>query len=168
MHAGTPTGDEKSITAISDLAERPLLRKGSIFTKALGEEMLERLSAGEALSWICKDDHMPVVRTVSFWKESYPDFAAGFARARREGWDAIADRLRETARGRGDSKGDVQRDRLIIDTDFKLLARWDPQRYGDRTELVHSSDGGPKTPKEMTDAELIEAIQRCDSKAQRA
>jgi hypothetical protein len=54
----------------------------------------------------------------------------------------IAARTRETARGFGDSSGDVQRDKLIIETDLKLLAKWDPKRYGDRLDLGNA-DGQP-------------------------
>jgi hypothetical protein len=52
-----------------------------------------------------------------------------------------------TARGKdaqdgGDSSGDVQRDKLIVDTDLKLLAKWDPRRYGER-QLVGSDPDNP-------------------------
>jgi hypothetical protein len=43
-----------------------------------------------------------------------------------------------TARGKGDSTGEVQRDKLIVETDLKLLAKWSPKRYGDK--VTHSSD----------------------------
>lgn len=44
----------------------------------------------------------------------------------------------------GDSTGDVRRDRLIVDTDLKLLAKWDPKRYGESFQLRHAdADGGP-------------------------
>jgi len=131
----------------------------SLYTEALASEITDRLSTGEALSWICRDAHMPAVRTVNAWTEQFPAFSASFARSRKEGFNAIAERCRETARGRGDSDGDVQRDRLIIDTDLKLLARWWPQLYGVRAELALTGDPQPrKEPREMSDAELEAAI----------
>lgn len=115
----------------------------SSFTQAVADEIVERLSKGEPLADICRDDHMPAVRTVSDWKKANEAFSADFACAREIGWDAIALRARRTIRGYGpdldgDSTGDVQRDKAIVDTDLKLLAKWDPKRYGDRLDLNHS------------------------------
>jgi hypothetical protein len=36
----------------------------------------------------------------------------------------------------GDSSGDVQRDKLIVETDLKLLAKWNP-RYRDNHVVEH-------------------------------
>lgn len=67
--------------------------------------------------------------------------------ARADGADAIAHRLRATARGYtadkgGESSGDVRRDKLIVETDLKLLAKWHPKQYGDRVTLA----GDPEAP----------------------
>lgn len=115
------------------------------YTKEIGDEIADRISAGEPLAQICHDDHMPAVRTVSAWRAKNPDFHAAIARAREVGYDAIAERLRMTARGiipedGGDSTHDVARDKLIIETDLKLLAKWHPTRYGDRTTLNHEGE----------------------------
>jgi hypothetical protein len=62
------------------------------------------------------------------------------ARARAQGFDEIARKARLIARGdkAAGSTGDVARDRLICEVDMKLLAKWDPKRYGDLLKL-----GGP-------------------------
>lgn len=97
---------------------------------------------------------MPCDDTVRNWAESDAEFSRDIARARNTGFDVIADRLRETARGRGDSTGDVVRDKLIIDTDLKLLAKWDPKRYAElnKQELT-GADGGPIKTESRTDEE---------------
>lgn len=115
----------------------------STYTQALADEIVRRLSEGEPLAWICRDEYMPASRTVSDWRATRPAFDADFLAARDAGFDAIAARLRSTARGKrsddgGDSTGDVQRDKLIIDTDLKLLSKWDPRRYGDKVHMEHS------------------------------
>jgi hypothetical protein len=107
----------------------------SKFTEALAEEIRERLSKGEPLAQICRDDHMPHPNNVREWMARNASFAASIACAREDGMDAIVERMRETARGRGDSIGDVQRDKLIVETDLKLLAKWDPKRYGDKIDV---------------------------------
>lgn len=113
------------------------------FTQEKADEIARRLSEGEPLAQICRDDGMPDRTTVYRWGEADPEFAQHIARARDNGHDVIAARLRDTARGNGDSTGDVQRDKLIIETDLKLLAKWD-KRYGDRVNHEHSGpQGGP-------------------------
>lgn len=115
-------------------------------TPALADEIVQRLSKGEPLAAICRDDHMPCPSVVWEWRAKDTAFSDAIARARDTGFDVIAARTRQTARGKteaagGDSSGDVQRDKLIIDTDLKLLAKWDPKRYGDKVQHVGGDDG---------------------------
>jgi hypothetical protein len=122
----------------------------STYPKKQGEEICERLSEGEMLEDICRDPHMPAVRTVSSWRKLFPPFDADIARAREAGWDAIAARSRRTLRGMGpeeggDSTGDVVRDKAIADHDLKLLSKWDHTRYGDRSTLTHEGNIGKAT-----------------------
>lgn len=127
----------------------------SLYTPELGQAICDRLAKGEPLAVICRDEAMPAYRTVSDWKAAHPEFSAEFGRARDIGYDMIAHRTRMTARGddvHGDSKGDVQRDKLIIETDLKLLAKWDPRRYGDKIDVNHG--GGIGITITPTDAEL--------------
>lgn len=100
-----------------------------------------RLALGEPMAVICRDIGIPR-RTVNQWRQDDPDIAAQFDEARDDGWDAIAHRTRATARGKGESTKDVQRDKLIIENDHKLLAKWDPRRYGDKHQLEHTGPGG--------------------------
>lgn len=115
------------------------------YTAEVAQTICERLSVGDPLAEICRTKGMPAVRTVSDWKREHADFAADFARAREDGFDAIAQRARKTLRGKveaegGESTGDVQRDKAIADFDLKLLAKWHPKRYGDKVALVGGGD----------------------------
>lgn len=116
------------------------------FNEKDAAEIVARLSKGEPMTHICAEDWLPTDRTVRNWITANEAFASDIACARESGHDAIAHRTRLTARGKteeegGDSSGDVQRDKLIIDTDLKLLAKWDPKRYGDKLAHVGGSDG---------------------------
>lgn len=62
----------------------------TLYTEDLAAEILRRLSEGEPLAQICREDGMPAVRTVSDWKVAHPKFAEAFKVARDEGYDAIA------------------------------------------------------------------------------
>lgn len=124
-----------------------------------------RLATGEMMTAICRDIGVPV-KTVNDWRLTDDDIRAQFDEARDEGYDAIAHRTRGTARGKdeaqgGDSTGDVQRDKLIIDTDLKLLAKWDPRRYGDKVQLA-DADGNKLPAHQLSDAELLAIIAKAE------
>ena len=113
---------------------------------ALVPQICARLATGEPLEPILREMGL-VKRTINSWREKDEEIAKQFDEARDAGYDAIAYRLRATARGKsaeqgGDSTGDTQRDKLIIETDLKLLAKWDPRRYGDKVQQeITGKDG---------------------------
>lgn len=111
------------------------------FPEAVGDEICERISQGMSLAAICREGGMPSCQTVHRWREADVGFAARYARAREDGFEAIAHRLREIARGRGESSGDLPRDKLIIDTDLKLLSKWAPRSYGDKIDVSANHAG---------------------------
>jgi hypothetical protein len=112
---------------------RPSLRTPEII-----EEIIERISAGEPMAWICRDTHMPAVRTVTAWMDSDADLSAAIARARELGGDAIATDALEIA---DKTDEDPASRRVRVETRLKLLAKWHPKRYGDRVALT-GEDGG--------------------------
>ncbi|ANC53444.1 hypothetical protein A4249_07095 [Brevundimonas sp. GW460-12-10-14-LB2] len=132
----------------------------SDYSPEVAQEICDRLSQGEPLAAICRDDHMPAVRTVSDWKAAHPTFSADFAHAREAGFDQIAldcleiaDDTRNDTKmvGRGEDKHEaadtewISRSKLRVETRLKLLAKWDPKRYGDRVALT-DGDGGKLAP----------------------
>jgi hypothetical protein len=142
---------------------RPSKRTPSVVAK-----ILAGLSAGTPLSVICSHTAMPATRTVADWMDQDPEFSAAIARARDAGFDQIAlDALRiadtplegieveETvqADGEGDEtpaerkirrKDMLGHRKLQVETRLKLLAKWDPKRYGDRiAQEITGADGGP-------------------------
>jgi hypothetical protein len=138
-------------------AEPKKLGRPSSFTPALGRLICERLSKGEPLAVICRDENMPAVRTVSDWKLVDADFSAAFARAREDGYDALAAQCLEIANtpevgeetitkadgGVEVRHGDMLGHRkLQIETRLRLLARWDPKRYGEKMTVA----GDPEAP----------------------
>lgn len=102
------------------------------FTEEVAAELCARLSQGEPLAQICRDEHMPAVATVSDWKARYPAFSVSIARGRDEGFDAIAADCLKIA---DNTDEDAQSRRVRIEARLKLLAKWDYRRYGDRVGL---------------------------------
>lgn len=129
----------------------------TIFTQDIADEICRRLGMGIPLAEICRDETMPGYRTVADWREKNEVFAAAIARAREDGFEQIAvECLRiadtplmgeeVTTKANGDEeikKGDMLGHRkLQIETRLKLLAKWDPKRYGEKMALV----GDPNQP----------------------
>ena len=137
------------------------------YTKELAEEICARLSEGEPLASICRDDKMPSVRTVSDWKRAHDEFSTDFVRAREEGYDAIAadclfiadDTTRDTISSeRGGVQADtewISRSKLRVDTRLKLLARWDPKRYGERFGIGGAPDLPPIKTQTTLDVSVL-------------
>ena len=145
---------------MTDKAQQIKRGRPSGYTDALAAEIVDRITQGETLADICRDDHMPGYRTVYDWERAHPDFSANITRARLYGYDQIANATRRVARGApGHSTGDTQRDKLIIETDLKLLSKWD-KRYGDKIEqTVQGADGGPVQTETKLDLSSLSADQ---------
>jgi hypothetical protein len=126
----------------------------SLYTDEILEEVCARLSKGEPLAQICRDEHMPAARTVRLWVAGNAQVATAIAGAREDGFDQIAldalDIADETAfdakdgpDGRlGPNSEWIARSKLRVETRLKLLAKWDPKRYGER-QLIGSDPENP-------------------------
>jgi predicted secreted protein len=124
----------------------------STFTQEIADRICERLADGEPLRQICRDEEMPAWRTVYDWKDADDAFAARIARAREAGHDAIAqdcldiadETTFDTIQGENGDRANtewISRSKLRIETRLKLLAKWDPKRYGDKVDVNHGGQG---------------------------
>lgn len=75
---------------------------------------------------------MPAVVTVWEWARKDVSFSESIAQARVEGFDALAAQCLTIA---DDTTEDPGSRRVRVETRLKLLAKWDPKRYGDKLEL---------------------------------
>lgn len=106
------------------------------FTEEKFEAICEELATGIPLAEICRREGMPHPSTLRDWARKTAELSHLYARARENGEEIIADNLRKTARGELNySTGDVKRDKLVIETDFKLLKVFNPKKYGDSTTI---------------------------------
>lgn len=150
--------------------------RGMKYTPEILDEIVERISLGEPLRQICRDEHMPAWRTFYDWVRDDKELAARIARARDLGFDAIAEETLEIA---DDSRNDyvdrinektgqtarvfdaenVQRSKLRIETRLKLLTKWSPRKYGDRAAVeLTGANGGPVQINDSERASKITAI----------
>jgi hypothetical protein len=132
-------------TAAKREQQQPATRRRgpkSIYTQKLGDTVCERVGRGEPLAAVCRE--LGIGRqTVHDWRATNPQFNVQFARARDNGYDAIAEQVLEiadderkdwilTKKGTLCDETAVSRARLMVESRLKLLAKWDPARYGDR------------------------------------
>lgn len=137
----------------------------STYNETIAAEICERLAEGETLRSICRDEHTPKWQTVYKWMADRSDFADRIARARELGFDAIAADALEIAdtpeegvrieHGKDGTKTTHEdmlgHRKLRIETRLKLLAKWDPKRYGERQAVDLS---GSLAIHQMSDAEM--------------
>jgi hypothetical protein len=122
----------------------------TIRTQELADILVAGVSDGIPLRELCRR-HSISKSEVYRWRADDAAFEGRFVRAREEGFDAIAEEAMEIAddgtndwekRNREDGSTEdvlnhehVQRSKLRIETRLKLLAKWDPKRYGDLVKL---------------------------------
>lgn len=121
----------------------------STYRPEIAAEICTRLAEGEPLRQICRDPHMPAWQTVYDWIRADNEFASRIARARELGFDAIAEEAleiantpvigeehEETEDGYKVKRADMLGHRkLQIYTRLQLLAKWCPQKYGEKTAV---------------------------------
>lgn len=127
--------------------------RASTFSTAIADEIVTRLGNGEPLRQICRDEHMPAWRTVYDWQEADKAFAARIAHARELGEEAIAqeclgiadDATNDWMETHGKDGAElykingehIQRSKLRIEVRLKLLAKWNPRKWGEKVDLNH-------------------------------
>ena len=150
----------------------------SKYTIEIAREICRQLAEGVPLREICRQDGMPEWRTIYDWmvKDDAAVAAGGgaglsasIARAREIGYDAIAeDCLRiaddaandwmETEHGPRLNAEHVQRSKLRIETRLKLLAKWNPKKYGERVQVAGDADAPLKVEAELGAEKLLKTI----------
>jgi hypothetical protein len=127
----------------------------STYSADVAAEICRRLSTGETLKAICREDAFPPDATVRLWAlNNVEGFAAQYAAARDLGLDAMADDLLEIADtpqdgvtttdqewGTSEKRGDMLEHRkLRYDARKWYLSKLAPKRYGDRLNVEATVD----------------------------
>lgn len=143
-----------------------------MYTPELATHVCERLSAGESLRAVCRDESMPSTTTVMKWAAEIPEFAEQYAKARTlllqhhaEDLVDIADDGTNDWMERADKDGNcigwqvngehINRSRLRVDTRKWVLSKLLPKVYGERSAVeMTGKDGAPLNPADPTILEL--------------
>ena len=150
MMAGKPTG-------------RP-----TTYTEEIALEICTRITEGEPLTRICRDDHMPAVSSVYLWLLKNKTFSDLYTRAREDQSDTLADQIMDIGEEvpmmvitdedgkvtkRIDPAG-VNRNRLRVDARKWVAAKLKPRKYGDRQVLA----GDPDAPLEVKHSGTLDEV----------
>lgn len=128
------------------------------YTPELSDAICERLSSGESMRSISRDEDMPASSTMFKWLRIHPEFTEQYTRAKEECADAYAEEMADIADDgtndwmeKHDKDGEcigyqlngehVQRSKLRIDTRKWLASKLKPKKYGDKL-AVGGPDGG--------------------------
>lgn len=96
------------------------------------------IATGRTLADYCRRKGSPTRKYIYEWMRDDPAMQKLFEESRDAGHDVIADEC--LAISNIEPKDAVQAHwrRIQIDTRLKLLAKWNPKKYGDRTSLDHA------------------------------
>jgi hypothetical protein len=119
------------------------------YSPELLAEIFHRISTGESLLKICRDDHMPSRRAIYQWIERDDSLAAQFAHAREAGCDAMAEdslaimdgeplAVFDEAGNKRYDPGSISWNKSRAEHRLKLMACWNPKKYG--TKVQHGGD----------------------------
>lgn len=113
----------------------------------IADDICAWIAEGKTLREYCRQEGAPAWRTVYDWMAKDQEFSARFAQARELGQDAIAedcisliDTFPEYATSDSGSRVDsgfVQWKKNQVEMRLKLLAKWNPKKYGDRVGVDH-------------------------------
>lgn len=121
----------------------------TIYTPEIADEICKRLSFGESLRAICRDEGMPNEATVRMWAlDDKEGFYTQYARARELQAMRWAEEVLEisdepppiTGEGKIDGAG-VQHQRLRVDSRKWLLSKVLPKVYGDKIDVTSNGKG---------------------------
>ena len=148
-----------------------MAKKGrpSTYDPVIAAEICERLSDGIPLREICRQPGMPPWQTVYSWMERDASLVEAIARAREIGYDALAEECLKIAddgtndyvegeRGPQLNSEHIQRSKLRIETRLKLLAKWNPKKYGERVQVAGDADNPLRVEAEVQADKLLQAI----------
>ena len=116
---------------------------------SIKDAIVEWIGHGKTLREFCRQPGSPNWTAIYDWMEDDEVFAQRIAHARDRGADALAQETIEIMdeeperdqNGRRDP-GYIQWQKARVETRLKLLAKWNPKKYGDRLEIA----GDAKNP----------------------
>lgn len=106
----------------------------------MADQIIAWISQGKTLREFCRQPGKPHWDTVYLWQAKDEEFARRFAHARERGLECIAMECQEIADENCLDQVDIGRNRLRVETRLKLLAIWNPKKYGPKAVTAHEGN----------------------------
>lgn len=114
------------------------------YNEELATKICSRISSGQSLRSVCRDDDMPAASSVFLWLTKYPRFTEQYAKATEERAAQMFEDMLDISDDVEPEPSQVAKARLRVDTRKWALARMNPKKYGDKVTNEHvGPDGGP-------------------------
>jgi hypothetical protein len=146
------------------------------YTEELADLICERLSIGESMRSIARDEDMPAMSTLFKWLRVHPGFTEQYDRAKVESADAMSEDCLDISDNIDGApvmvdgvplvvEGEivktidsvsVQHAKLKVDTRKWLMSKMKPKKYGDKITTEHTGNIGLT---DLTEEELDRKIQ---------
>ena len=139
------------------------------YNQDIVDEICIRISTGEPLVRICREDGMPHLATVYRWLSRFPEFSEMYAKAKDQAADTLAEEIQDLAdqmpMEKTDKDGNTSFDsayiqwmRLRVDARKWVAAKLKPRKYGDRVELAGDKDNPLQVNAQVEAKGLFDAI----------
>jgi hypothetical protein len=164
----------KKTTPVEEKVQRKVGRP-STYDVNLTKVICIRLSNGESLAQITREDGMPTSATVYSWLLKYPEFLERYTRAREEQADTNADQILQIADEHPPEFTDKE-GRTTLDNSYiqwqknRIEARkWTamklkPKKYGEKLGIGGVEGAPPITTQDITSTKLFEMIKNIELK----
>jgi hypothetical protein len=154
------------------------IKENLTYSDKLAQTICERISAGELLTVLCREDDMPTMRRCNQWLKERAEFQALMDMSKNDRLNIFEEEILEIA---DDMKRDFQtvikngkekrivdpeviaRARIRIEVRFKHLRSGRPQKWGDVSTLITKSDD-PNNAANLSAEELEKRIADLDTK----
>jgi hypothetical protein len=154
------------------------IKENLTYSDKLAQTICERISAGELLTSMCREDDMPTLRRCNQWLKEHAEFQALFNMSIQDRLFVFEEQVIEIA---DDMKNDfktvikngkekrvadpemVARAKLRIEVRFKHLKAGKPSKWGDVSTLITKSDD-PNDAANLSQEELEKRIADLDTK----
>jgi transposase-like protein len=110
----------------------------SEFKQETADAVCERISQGESLRSICRDESMPAASCIFKWLSRFKDFEEQYTRAREASADALFDDIIDIADEPPDDAVQVAHARLRVEARKWAASKLKPKKYGDKITTEHS------------------------------
>lgn len=110
------------------------------YTKEIFDDLCARVSEGESLNKVTKEEKYPTKITFYRWLRLDPKLCTQYEICKTDRADTYADEIVDIAEEKHLTSEDIQRAKLRIDARKWISCKLHPRNYGDKSAIEHSGE----------------------------